>query len=110
MTSLLLAALVVTLLAARRDQPGAVTPAEIWHLARAYGWWAIPRGIGALLCAGALVAGWSVAGLALLAARPASRLVYAASRVLLAVAVVLAAIASHVALLFPPVPARQEPA
>jgi hypothetical protein len=42
MTSLLLAALVVTLLAARRDQPGALTPAEIWHLARAYGWWPIP--------------------------------------------------------------------
>jgi hypothetical protein len=100
MTSLLLAALVVTLLAARRDHPDAVTPAEIWHLARAYGWWAIPRGIGGLLCACGLVIGWAIAGLAW----PATWL---ASRILAGAALVLAAIAAHIRLLYPPIPARQ---
>jgi hypothetical protein len=103
MTSLLLAALVVTLLAARRDQPGAVTPAEIWHLIAAHGWRALPTGAGRILCAAALVTGWAIAGLAW----PATWL---ASRVLAGVALVLAAIAAHIRLLYPPIPARQEPA
>ena len=100
MNALILIA-IVALLTARRGTDDALTPAELWHLARAYGWWAVPLGAGRLLCAAGLVIGWSIAALALLAVRPASR-------ILLAAAVVLAAIANHISALYPPVPARQE--
>ena len=91
----------VALLTARRGTDDALTPAELWHLLAAAGWRTVPTGAGRLLCAGALVVGWSIAALALIAVRPASR-------ILLVAAVVLAAIAAHLAALYPPVPARQE--
>jgi hypothetical protein len=103
MTALLLAAAVVTLLTARRDTSNALTPAQLWRQIRAHGWWTIPLALAGLAITWALVTGWAIAGLAW----PATWL---ASRILAGAALVLAAVAAHIRLLYPPIPARQEPA
>lgn len=101
---------IVALLTALRDTTGdsrARTPAEMWHLARAYGWWLVPLSAWTIIRTAALVTGWSIAGLALLATRPAARILHGGASVLAGLGVILAAIAAHIRALYPPIPARQ---